>query len=443
MFFSKGDKAGLDQDNAPDPLVAVDIGTSKIRLIAGSVDESNIVNISYYAEIASSGVSNSSVSSIDKLADKLATLIDDYENKTGKTFSHCVMGIAGRHIESRNEEGSATVPTSYVTVSDRDHAIEDARAIVFGEYKHLIHLIPNSYTLSGTTTRDDPINMRGSRLKVNAHLITCNEDQESNFRSAFTKLTKSFNIDHVIYSGIAAADAVLTEEEKEIGVCLIDIGGGSVNVSVYDQKDLVMTFGIEQGGTGITREIATRYGIPLSTAEMIKVNYGMAHPALLSEENKSKGLSIPVNNGEETRAVAFNDLAKVIGLKLSDILKLVADRIEHKKRTEQLDITLGAGFVLTGGVSCTRGMATLASNMLAPRDSGQRVKARVGIPCGVEGDDTVLKPDCATAAGLLRFAHSVSAQEHRTLAMQKEEKAANGVIKRSYNWIRNWLAHEF
>lgn len=442
-MFLKGDKAAKDHDNAPDPLVAVDIGTSKIRLIAGSVDEENIVNISYYAEVSSSGVSNSSVSSIDKLADKLAELIDDYENKTGRAFSHCVMGISGRHIESCNESGSATVPTSYVTVSDRDHAIEDVRAIVFGEYKHLIHLIPNSYTLSGTTTRDDPINMRGSRLKVNAHLINCNEDQESNFRSAFTKLTKSFNIDHVIYSGIAAADAVLTEEEKEIGVCLIDIGGGSVNVSVYDQNDLVMTFGVEQGGTGITREIATRYGIPLSTAEMIKVNYGLAHPALLTEENKNKGLSIPVNNGEEPRAVAFSDLAKVIGLKLSDILKIVSDRIDHKKRTEGIDITLGAGFVLTGGVACTRGMATLASNMLAPRDSSQRVKARVGIPCGVTGSDEVAKPDCATAVGLLRFANSLTAQEHRNLAMQKEEKASNGVIKRGYTWIRNWLAHEF
>ena len=269
---------------------------------AGSVDEENIVNISYYAEVSSSGVSNSSVSSIDKLADKLAELIDDYENKTGRTFSHCVMGISGRHIESCNESGSATVPTSYVTVSDRDHAIEDVRAIVFGEYKHLIHLIPNSYTLSGTTTRDDPINMRGSRLKVNAHLINCNVNKRVT-PALLAKLTKSFKIDHVIYSGIAAADAVLTEEEKEIGVCLIDIGGGSVNVSVYDQNDLVMTFGVEQGGTGITREIATRYGIPLSTAEMIKVNYGLAHPALLTEENKNKGLSIPVNNGEEPRAV--------------------------------------------------------------------------------------------------------------------------------------------
>lgn len=446
MLFSKGNKAVANQAKAQDPLVAVDIGTSKIRLIAGSVLETGEVEVSYFAETPSAGITNSSVSDLNKLADKLSTLIHEYEATTEKTFTHCVIGISGRHIESKNEDGTTTVPSRKVTEADRENAIEQARMSKFSEFKHIIHVIPQTYSIEGTTDISNPIGLSALRLGVGVHLIACNEDQESNLRTAFEMLSQQFTVDHVIYNGIAAADAVLTQEEKDIGVCLIDIGGGSINVSVYDQSKLVVTFGVEQGGLRITRDIATRYGMALSRAEFIKLKYGVAHPELLQDDEKDVILRL-ANGPDKEKDLLFiqrSDLATTVGLSLMDMLKLISDRLDRVRRSTNMSLTIGAGFVITGGVASTPGIATLAANVIAAGENTQRMKVKVGIPRGVISDNVaVTSPDCATAIGLLRFGHSLNQDQYRKSHVEQDRNKGNGVISKSYNWAKNWLSREF
>lgn len=441
MLFSKGNKVAQAQANAPEPLYALDIGTSKIRLIEGNVLSTGELEISYYADIPSSGMVNGSVSDLNKLSEQISTLIQRYKQDTEKSFSKCFIGIAGRHILSQNEKGFATVPSHKVTEVDRENALEHARSAKFSEYNHLLHVIPQAYEIDDITDIDNPVGLSTLRLGVGVHLIACNEDQENNLRAAFEKLDNKIQIEHVIYNGIAAADAVLTQEEKEIGVCVIDFGGGTINVAVYDRSKLVLTFGLDKGGSNVTRDIATNFSIPLRSAEVIKLGYGVAHPYLLSEKEASAHLAI--NEPEDKILILRRNLSTVVGISLSDLFSTISDRLDRYRQSYGLDLSIGAGFVLTGGVASTTGITTLASNKLTDPD-GTRAKVRVGLPRNVIGNYEELKsPDMATAIGLLRFGHALRRDKLNKNLVIKELKKNNSMFSRALIWTKDWLSKEF
>lgn len=442
MIFHKGKKADSEQDNAAEPLFALDIGTSKIRLIAGHVSDNGDVEITYFAQTPSSGMVNGSVSDLNKLSDKISTLIQEYKTETQGSFSECFIGIAGRHIQSQNEHGLTTVPSHKVTEVDKENAIEQARSAKFSEYNHILHVIPQNYEIDETTDISDPIDMSALRLGVGVHLIACNEDQENNLKVAFEKLDNKIHIEHVIYNGIAAADAVLSQEEKEIGVCLIDFGGGTVDVSVYDRGKLVLTFGLDQGGSIITRDIATRFSVSLRMAEYIKQKFGVAHPFLLDKDVVNVKLSVKDN--DDCIFIPRRDLSTAVGLALNDFFKTINDRIVRYRKSSRSDLALGAGFVITGGVALTEGITTLAYNKVTGPD-GTRSKVIIGFPKGLVGDDCdqYRTPEMATAIGLLRFGHALRKDKINKSLVQKELRKNNGVFSKMITWTKDWLSKEF
>ncbi|MCK0526303.1 MULTISPECIES: cell division protein FtsA [unclassified Anaerobiospirillum] len=441
-MFNRGHKAAADQAKAPEPLVAVDIGTSKIRLIEGLVDSENIVSVSYFDEVPSAGIVNGTVSDLEKLTEKLSILIHNYEKNTGGQFSRCFVGIAGRHIQSKNEKGNATVPSHRVTAQDKENAIAHARSAKFSEYSHLLHVIPQSYDIDGTGNISNPIDLSAMRLGVDVHLIACNEDQENNLRAAFEKLSSQFQIEHVIYNGVAAADAVLSQEEKDIGVCLIDFGAGAINVAVYDQSRLVLTFGLDVGGNSVTRDIATHFGVSLPTAEYLKLNYGVAHPALLPPEVQNEVLSFP--NGNQTAMIPRHDLSTLVGLCLIDIFRTISDRIERYRQNSGKPLSIGAGYVITGGAACTSGITILATNKLGAADSIGHVKVKTAVPRGVKGDYEALElASSATAVGLLRFGNAINLEQSNRVRNLNANRNSTSVVGRAISWTRDWLSKEF
>lgn len=326
-------------DDELDPLLAVDIGSSKIRLIAGTVDEENgMVHVLYYKDAPSAGVINGAVSDIDKLSDIVSQMIREYKDTMDLPFEHCVINISGSQIKSENNAGQFAVSTRKITEVDRLNAIEAARSIPLDRESHIIHVIPQYYETDGSTEVTNPLGMSSSTLTANVHLIACNESHENNLRTAFERVSPNIVIDEVLFSGLAAADAVLSQEDKEVGVCLVDLGGGSINVALYDRGKLVFTFGRGDCGVRITREIAAYCGIQMKPAEFLKIRCGVAHPQLLTNENVGFSLS-PHSYSDEKLVIKGKDLADSICSTMWDILSVVFNKIDYFRQSEGIQLS--------------------------------------------------------------------------------------------------------
>lgn len=425
-------------------LVAIDLGSSVIRIVAGEVQNDGQVTITYYSQIPSIGIIAGSVCDLPALSNALSTFVNEYETQTQSSLEHCVINITGFHIKSYNDEGNATVQSRVVSVIDKNKAIENARSVRPPDGNHIIHVIPQNYIVENNADVINPIGLHAMRLGVAVHLITCSKDQEQNFRSAITSLSSNVAVDQVVFSGIAAADAVLTEAEKEIGVCLIDFGGGTVDVCVYDKKKLVISFSIDRGGNKITEAIASEFHVPLYMAELLKTRHGVAHRDLMTEEEYQNHLyKIPARIEDGLEEDVFIDtiiMADVIARGIGDICNSICNVIErHVRELKSGHLNLGAGFVITGGMAKLRGVDKLVASCLNPRHNGIPAKVKIGRCIGVTGDEPQIRdPDHAVSVGLLRFSKFASDENSA-----KEEDVPQGKGKRTLKAIKDWLSKEF
>ncbi len=425
--------------NAGEVLIAFDLGSSKLRLAAGEVAPDGAVRLIYFKEAPSFGINSGAVSDLSALAEALKFLAQDFESVTGIKITRCIMGIAGRHIYSRNTHGTATVQGRMISLTEKNAAIENARSVkdMNEGGKHIIHVIPQQFAVDDNEV-DNPIGLHALRLDVDVHLISCNKDQENNLRSAIARLSSEAAVEFTAYNGIAAADAVLTEDEKDIGVCLIDYGAGTVNVAVYERKKLILSFGLQRGGNEISRQIATRYGLPQLQAEKIKYKYGVAHRDLLNdnERNTIVGVSVRVDGVvEEKVEIPMDSLAELMTTYILDISHSVHDFIEAYTRSAGMVLNLGAGIVLTGGMANVRGIDRLFSSSF----SSSYVKVKIGTPRQVEKAESLdLGPESAVAIGLLRCARE-KLNERQSVA---DENAGKGVGRNVLDRIRRWIRTE-
>lgn len=434
------------QEDELDPLLAVDIGSSRIRLIAGTVEDSGEVHVLYYRDYPSAGVINGAVSDIDKLSARISQMVHDYKDTMDLPFEHCVINIAGSQIQSENNSGQCAVSTRKITEVDRLNAIEVARSVQFDKENHIIHVIPQCYETDSSSDVANPLDMSSLRLTANVHLIACNENQENNLRTVFERVSPNIKIDEVLYSGLAAADAVLSQEDKEIGVCLVDLGGGSINVALYNRGKLILTFGRADCGVRITRDIATSCGIQLKPAEFIKIRCGVAHPQLLPNANDGYTFAAH-SDSEEEITVTGQDLARSICTSLWDIFGIVNNQIDNFMKKEPVNVALGAGVVLTGGVANTTGIVPLGRSFFENDGKNRKLKVRVGIPrgfdVGPEVTDDLKHPEYATAIGMLRLAAAIEQDRARARKALNDFKSSNRSLTKVMTWIKNWLNREF
>ncbi|MDY2891940.1 MAG: cell division protein FtsA [Succinivibrio sp.] len=458
-IFGNDDKRqkpqGAQGAAAGDVIFALDIGSSKIRLCAGQVDDRGSVTVLGYLEEYSHGVGHGAVTDIGELSHVLTGMVDRFINAYNFNLRSCVVGVPGCFIESCNEQGSSTVQNSIVTEADKERAIENARAAVhFSESDFdIIHTIQQNYITETSDEVQNPVGQYAKRLQVSVHVIGLRRAHEINVRNVLSQLGADFRASSFVYSGIAAADSVLTEGEKEIGVCLIDIGGGTVNVAVYDNKRLKLSFGLDDGGNTITASIARTFGLPMSVAEELKIKFGSADPRYLTEEEINTAVSYPGEPGNEgsRRDISTQVLAQVIYNNLTNIFRLVQDRIqEFVNTTPERSINLAAGFVLTGGVAMTRNIDKVLLNVNAAQpfsgyQQGQSsVKIRVGSSRGLAGMgqpeiQKMAAPDRAVCVGLLRQGYS---QRLRQMTEQSAREEKEGGFRSIMSRISNWAKSE-
>lgn len=419
------------ESNTGDIIFAFDIGSSVIRLTAGQVNSDNIVTILGYKERESQGVTLGAVVDISLLSSTLAQIIQEFETEYAFNLGSCVIAAPGYFICSDNVSGTSTVQSGTVEELDRRHAIESARAGIkaYNESEFdTVHMIVQNYETETSNSITNPLGQYAKRLNVNVHVVGLRRSHIYNMQNVLKSLRADLSDASFVYSGIAAADAVLTESQKELGVCLVDIGGGTTNAVVYFNRKLVMSFGLPCGGENITQAISKFFGISSFHAEQVKRKYGMANPMTIPEEQRD--MVIKVHTVETDVEIRFEDLARLIERELNNILRLVSDEILRRTRD---NLELSAGYVLTGGVAMIKDISKLYV-----QQGGHMVKICVGIPRGVEfgserDRDLFACPDKAVTVGLLRNGYR-AVREHAVQQSSGEQNV--GFVRKLWNWIK-------
>lgn len=448
-LFIKNNKGVSGKNNIEpvrgDLFFAFDLGTSVLRLCAAQVDEFETVTVVGYREIPSAGIRQGAVADMNRLKDALNSLLVGFERDYNVQIRNCIVGVAGTFIASSNQSGSATVKGSTVTFEDQIAANENARSgSPFNENDFvLMHTVIQSYTTDSPIEVLNPVGQFARKLDVKVHLVALRRSLEQNICNAFAALKPELSSPAFIYSGIAAADAVLTTEQKQMGVIFMDIGGGSTNVAVYSQSKLQVTFGLNHGGDAITEDISQRFGLPLSIAEKMKIQYGFASPEALPEELRGKVVTGTYGEEESKTqfAVAFEDLAICINYQLKGIFEQVINHITSLVDNKQVEIGSVALVVLTGGAALTRSINTIPVTVGAyplriivanPR----AVKTNLLEISKNETDENyVNSPDKAVTIGLIRnYYHDTKTNESRS---EQGRAPSTGVLSKFIDWWKN------
>lgn len=371
-------------------IVGLDIGTTKTTAIVGDVTESGIdiigIGTSQNREMRKGTVVN-----IDSMVESIKLAVEEAEHMSGCRINSVFVGISGNHIKGQNSLSIVSIKGREVDEKDVQRVIEASEAIAIPVGRKILHVLPQSYVIDGQEGIKDPIGMSGVRLEAKVHIVT-------GAISAIQDIEKSVNrvgldIDGIVLEQLAAGEAVLSKDEKELGVVLVDIGGANTSVTIFSESSIKHTAILPVGGNYLTSDISTGLRTPLAEAEKIKIKYACAMTALIP---KDETIRVPSLGGREDREVSRQILGRIVEPRMEEILNLAYNEVV-KFGFEDL---LAAGVVLTGGTSLLEGVSELAEKIFD-------MQARKGIPVNVGGlTDIANSPAHAIGVGLILYGHN-------------------------------------
>jgi cell division protein FtsA len=369
-------------------LTAIDVGTTKICTLVAEVAPRERPRVIGVGVVPSHGLRKGSIVDVDEATQSIARSIAEAERVAGYSIPTAYVGIAGNHISSMTSRGVTLVGRGdrMITALDAQHAMDDAQNIAIPHNRQVLHAIARSYTLDGQDGIRDPAGMVGYRLEVEAHIVTAATASIQNVVNCVR--TAGVEVISLVLQPLASAEAVLRAEEKQMGVVLVDVGGGTTDIAIYMEGSVWHTQVLTIGGDHLTNDIAVGLRTPFEVAEELKTRYGHAIPDEIGAEEM-----VDVNSfGDGARKlVARQDIAHILNARADEMIGLVLREI---KRTGY-DGLLAAGLVLTGGSAELAGLKDLAEQRL-------QIPVRVGLPRGLGGMGAKIKaPAYATAAGLL------------------------------------------
>lgn len=371
-----------------DLVIGIDVGTHKICTIIGDVRPDDIFVVGVGIE-PSRGMKKGVVSDIAALTAAISASVHKAERGSGYEIKRAFVSVAGSHIASMNSRGVAGITGQRgVTLEDLDRAMEAARAIAIPHNREVLHVVPRSYSLDGQDRVRSPLGMHGFRLEVEAHIITASSTSVANLEQALHGA--DVMVDRFILNPLAAGDAVLTPQEREMGAVIIDIGGGTTDLAIFIEGTVWHTAVIPVGGDHITNDVTYFTHIPFDTAEAIKVQYGHAQPKAV---DPLETLMIePFGEGMPTE-IQRSQLAMIIEARVEEIFELVHKEIKRSG----YDGLLRAGAVITGGCAQLPGIRDVAANILGLPVRQAKPERLTGIA------DALRHPAYSTSVGLLRL----------------------------------------
>lgn len=377
---------------------AVDIGSSKITALIAQVrdEDTSRLHIIGAATSLSKGVRKGQIVNIEEGVSAIVEAVEAAERMAGYNISSAWASVGGSHIVSQNSHGVVAVsqPQGEISAEDVRRVLEAARAVSLPTASEIIHIIPKNFTVDSQEGVKDPVGMTGVRLEVDTHIIIGSSPVMRNLTKCVSEV--GCDIAGLVYSGLASSEAVLSATEKELGVVLVDIGGGTMSLAIFVEGALSYSSVLQVGAINITKDLAAGLRISLESAEKIKLYLS----SLKSKEDEIdlSGLHLP----EELKSVSYKTLAEgIIRPRINEMFQMIAGEI---KKSGMMGL-IPSGVVLCGGGAQTVGMVEAAKRTLA-------MTVRIGQPTGITGlIDDVESPAFATSIGLLKYAHSSSEVE--------------------------------
>lgn len=397
-------------------VVGLDIGTTKICAIVGEIVEDG-VDIIGIGTAPSRGLRKGVVINIESTVESIRKAVEEAEVISGTQIHSVFTGIAGGHIRGINSHGICALRDHEVRAADVDKAIDAAQAVAIPLDREVIHVIPQEFVVDDQDGIRDPVGMSGVRLEAKVHIVTAAVTSAQNIVKCCNRA--GLNVNDIILEQLAAAESTLTPEEKDLGVAIIDIGGGTSDLAVFSGGSLVHTSVLSIGGNHIANDIAIGLRTPLVDAERIKQRHGCALSSLVGREETIEVASV---GGRSDRVISRQILSEIVEPRVEEIFTLIKQEIAKSGYEDMI----ASGIVLTGGSNLLEGMPELAEQIF-------NLPVRRGIPKGIGGlVDVVKSPLHATSVGLVLYG---SRNDGNRIFRNREENVYHKVKERMREWI--------
>ena len=398
-------------------IIGLEIGTSKVVAIVGEVNSDGGIEVVGIGSQPSRGLKKGVVVNIESTVQSIQRAVEEAELMAGCQIQSVFTGIAGSHIRSLNSHGIVAIRDQEVLPEDVDRVIDAARAVAIPADQKIFHILPQEFIIDDQDGIREPIGMSGVRLEAKVHMVTGAVSAAQNIIKCVRRC--GLEVDDIHLEQLASAQAVLTEDEKELGVCLVDIGGGTTDIAIFTSGAIRHTAVIPIAGDQVTNDIAVALRTPTQHAENIKVKHACCLPQLANPDDT---IEVPSVGNRPPRRLSRQTLTEVVEPRYAELFELVRDELQRSGHMEMI----AAGIVLTGGSSRMEGAVELAEEVF-------HTPVRLGVPQNVTGMlDVVRNPIYATGVGLLLFGHSNRPRPTDALG----RGGAKGVLSRMKSWFQ-------
>lgn len=396
-------------------IVGLDIGTSKIVAIIGEVTDDSEVKILGMGSHPSRGMKKGIVVDLESIVQSIQRAIEEAELMSDCQVHGVYAGIAGSHISSMNSHGMVAIKDrNEITVTDLERVLDAARAVALPGEQRVLHVLPQEYMIDDQEGIREPVGMSGVRLEAKVHLVTAADSAVQNIEKCIRRC--GLEVDEIVVEQLASSLAVLTDDDKELGVCLVDIGAGTTDIAVFAEGSIRHTAVIPIAGDQVTNDIAVALRTPTQNAEEIKIRYGCALRQLAAEDEL---IEVPAVGDKPSRSVSRHMLASVLEPRYEELFELVRAELQNAGFLE----LLGSGIVLTGGSAKMEGVEALAEEVF-------HTPVRIEAPQNVTGQSEVVRnPIYSTGVGLLLY--GVEARKHNKAAQHGD----GGLWVRVKKWL--------
>lgn len=413
-------------------VVGIDVGTTKICTLVGEVRANDTYILGVGTEPAR-GMRKGMVTDVDSLSASISSSVHKAERSSGYEIGRAFVSLSATNAKSINSTGVTGISgTREVDDNDMQRAMEAARAVPLPHGHEMLHVVPRRYNLDDYVGIRSPKGMHGYRLEVDAHLIMASSTSLRNIEKCVEKA--GVYVDRFILNPLSAGDVVLTSTERESGVMVIDIGGGTTDIAIFTEGSIWHTASVAVGGQNVTNDIAHGLNLPFEIAESVKLDFGHADPR---EVNALETFPVQPFGEEHLSKVKRSDLAMIINARVTELFELILEEL-HKSQYEGL---LPAGVVLTGGASLLPGMRTIANRTM-------RMPARLAQPESISGmTDMLRSPAFSTTVGLLRLGLIMDIEDSRRANIQHgprttDDKQSGGIVNFLGRFFKRFLPED-
>ncbi|CAL4320338.1 Cell division protein FtsA [Buchnera aphidicola (Chaitophorus sp. 3695)] len=394
-------------------IVGLEIGTTKVTVLVGEKLNNGEIKVIGIGNCPSRGIDKGNIHDLESIVKCIQKAIYQAEKMSNHKIYSINLSFSNKYIQYKNEIGMVSINTGEVSQEDIKNVINTAKSVRINDKYHILHVIPQEYIIDEQSGIKNPLGLSGIRMQAKVHLITSYYNIEKNIVKAVQKC--NLKVNKIIFSGLASSQAILTEEEKKLGVCILDIGGGTIDLLIYVNGSLQHSQVIPYAGNIITKDISYAFSISMSDAEYLKIKYGCASSFL--QENLKK---IEIKRSKENKSQTFNQekLIEVIELRCLELLEIINKKIlklQKKFKDNHSKYNLNAGIVITGGVSKTKFFLDCAERVF-------QMKVRMGYIKNIHGlKNDINQPEYSTVIGLLNFQNTKYALENNFLYSKKKK----------------------